>query len=83
MVGGGGSDVKMGCTIYWKIFPEKKGQGCPLSLSFISYPLGLPMYNVYLINYYLPNNKLLYLFLFFIYKPFFFHGMTLECVFVT
>ena len=28
--GGGGSDVKMGCTIYWKFFPPTSYlQGCP------------------------------------------------------
>ena len=29
---GGGSDVKMGCTIYWKIFPVKNARGVYISV---------------------------------------------------
>ena len=31
VVVGGGSDVKMGCTIYWKIFPVKSVRGVYIS----------------------------------------------------
>jgi len=32
VVVGGGSDVKMGCTIYWKNFPLKRARGVYISI---------------------------------------------------
>ena len=32
VVGGGGSDVQMVCTIYWKIFPVKNDRGVYISV---------------------------------------------------
>ena len=29
---GGGSDIKVGCTIYWKIFPVKRARGVYISI---------------------------------------------------
>ena len=44
--GGGGSDIKMGCTIYWKIFPVKRARGVYISVvhfsSLLNWLMGFP-----------------------------------------